>query len=70
MSNKTRDIFLQGFLDDIKESKLPSKGDALGYFLYLLKERKLTIREASTAAIEKIYEFWKQPAFHWPIKTR
>ena len=43
------------FLDDIKGSKLPSKGDALRYsFIFI----KMAIREASTAVIEKIYEFW------------
>ena len=60
MSKKTRDIFLLGCLDDIKGSKLPSKGDALECFCYLHKEKKLTIREASTAVIEKIYKFWKR----------
>ena len=53
MSKKARDIFLLRFLDDIKGSKLTSKRDALEYFIYLHKERKLTIREASTAVIEK-----------------
>ena len=37
---------------------MPSNGDALGYFLYLHKEKKMTIRQSSTAVIEKIAEFW------------
>ena len=52
--------FLVGFQNDIKGPKLPSKRDALGYFLYLHKERGMTVREASTAVIEKIYNFWKR----------
>ena len=38
MSKKTRDIILLGFQNDIKGSKLPPKGDALGHFFYLRKE--------------------------------
>ena len=59
MSKKTRDIFLLEFLGDIKGSKLPLKGDALGYFLYLYTERKSMTRDASTAVIEKICKFLK-----------
>jgi len=42
----------------MKGSKLPSKGDVLSYFLHLHEEKKLTIRKASTAVIEKIAKFW------------
>ena len=60
MSKETRDIFLLGFQNVIKGSKLPSKKDAFGYFLYLYKERSMTVREASTETTENIYEFLKQ----------
>ena len=49
--------FFLGYQDDIKGSKLPSKIDALGYFIHLQREKKLTIREPSTAGIDKIAEF-------------
>ena len=39
MSQKTHDVFLQWHQNDIKGFKLPSKGDALGSFLHLHKDK-------------------------------
>ena len=44
----------------MKESKLLPDGDALEYFLYLHKERNMTIRKASSKVIENICEFRKR----------
>ena len=46
--------------DDIMGAKLPSNRQALAYFLHLHHEKQLTVRESSTAAIEKIEDFWQR----------
>ena len=59
MATKREKLFLlDKYVDEIIGSKLPSRRQALGYFLYLHRQQKQAIRIASTATIDKVQEFW------------
>ena len=65
-SQKTRDVFLQGYQNDVKGSK----GNALGFFQHLHKDKKLTVRETSTLVIGKIAKFWYKACIPMAIRTK
>jgi len=61
-STKSREpvYLLQKYVEEIRGLKLPSNQQALGHFLYLHREQKMTVREASTNTVERTEEFWSR----------
>jgi len=58
-SKKRQSVYLlDKYVEEIRGAKLPSNRQALGHFLYLHREQKKTIREASTCTVERVEEFW------------
>lgn len=60
METRSKDnVYLVGsYVPEILGSKLPSYRQAFGYFLYLHKVQKLTIRDASSGVVKTVSEFW------------
>jgi hypothetical protein len=46
-------------VERIEGSKLPSRRQALGHFLYLHQNQRKSVREASSALIDRVQEMWK-----------
>ena len=61
-SSKSRQpVFLIGkYEEDILDLKLPFIQKALGHFLYVHRQQKKLIREASAQTVQKIEQFWKR----------
>jgi hypothetical protein len=62
MDTRGRDsVYLIGAYEHtILGSKLPSYRQAFGYFLYLHKKEKKTIRDASHQVINAVAAFWEK----------
>ena len=58
-----RNIYLVSTKDDIKESKLPSKGEVLSNFLHCHQQKKLTIRTIAAEGVEEVMKFWPKSRF-------
>ena len=56
------------YVDEIKGAKVPSNKQALGYFLYLHREKNFAIRKAANLAIKKIFVFWQRASI--PVKQK
>ena len=61
-STKSRQpVYLLGtYVEDIRGLKLPSNKQVLGHFLYLHREQKMTVREASTNTVERTEQIWSR----------
>lgn len=60
METRKKDVYLLGPSDKLAGNKLPSNKQALGRFLYIHVKEKKTVREASTAVIREVVQFWER----------
>ena len=56
MGTSDKLYFINSYVSEILGAKLPSYRQAVGYFMYLHKVQKLTIREPSSATIKAVSE--------------
>jgi hypothetical protein len=69
MNTRSQDnVYLIGsYVSEILGAKLPSVRQTFGYFLYLHKEQKLTIRDACSGVIQSVADVWAKASI--PIRA-
>lgn len=60
MERREKDVYLLGPSDKLAGNKLPSNKQAVGRFLYIHVKEKKTVKEASTAVIREVVQFWER----------
>lgn len=60
-SKSMKPLYLfEKYVEEIRGLELPSNRQALGHFLFLHRQQKKTIREASTDTIDIVEDFWNR----------
>ena len=60
MERREKDVYLLGPSDKLAGNKLPSNKQAFERFLNILMKEKKTVKEASTAVIREVVQFWER----------